>query len=250
MQFFVLESGSKGNCSVIKSGGSFLIIDCGGTMKYLKNCFAEIGLDYREACGLLITHEHDDHIKQLKMFAALDIYAPCRLKGVELKEEVKPLKPFSAGPFRIMPLPLSHDCERTVGYIIFDGQETLVTVTDTGYLSEQNEKLIRNAHYYLFESNYDTGMLMASNRPSYLKARINSDWGHMENRAAARALSRVIGNRTREIVLAHLSQECNEEQLALKTLLETFRENGLNPEAYRIRAARQFEICQGGKTDE
>ncbi|MBQ4252602.1 MAG: MBL fold metallo-hydrolase [Erysipelotrichaceae bacterium] len=245
MKFHVLASGSKGNCAVITSGESTLIIDCGSTQRYLKQRFREIGLDWLQADALLITHEHVDHIRQLAMFTQLHIYAPCLLPGEDVRV-VEPYEPFKIGCFTILPIPLSHDCDDTVGYIIHDGRETLAYVTDTGYLSHSNEELIRDADYYIFESNYDLVMLMTSSRPAYLKARINSDYGHMENGDSAAVLADVIGPRTREIVLAHLSQECNKPELALRSLTNKLTERGVDFSGIRIHAAEQFGLYSGG----
>ena len=248
MKYYVLESGSKGNCTVIKGRETLLVIDCGGTKKYIKDRFRELGLDYSKADALLITHEHSDHIKQLKMFSGVDIFSPCELYDCEI-HKVTPYQEFMVGEFRILPVALSHDVKNVVGYIIDDGYEKLVSVTDTGYVSHLNEDRIRNADYYIFESNYDTGMLMSSDRPVQLKVRIVSDCGHMGNEDSARVLSRVIGERTREITLAHLSQECNKEEIALSVLKRTLEENGIDLNRFRITAARQFEMTEGGHND-
>lgn len=248
MKYYVLESGSKGNCTVIKGKETLLVIDCGGTKRYLKDRFSELGLDYSKIDALLITHEHSDHIKQLKMFSGVDIFSPCELQDYAI-HKVVPYQQFQIGEFRILPLALSHDVRDVVGYVIDNGYEKLVSVTDTGYVSHLNENHIRNAEYYIFESNYDTGMLMSSDRPVQLKVRIVSDCGHMGNEDSARVLSRVIGERTREITLAHLSQECNREEIALSVLKKTFEENGIDLNRYRIAAARQFEMLEGGHDD-
>ena len=248
MKFYILESGSKGNCTVVRGKSTMLVIDCGGTRKYIREKFGLIGLDYRKADALLITHEHTDHIQQLKMFSEVDIFSPCKLGDYDVNI-IQPYQQFQIGEFSILPLALSHDVAHVVGYIITDGEETLVSVTDTGYISHLNEQHIANADYYIFESNYDTGMLMSSDRPVHLKVRIISDSGHLGNEDSARVLSRVTGERTREIVLAHLSQECNTEEIALATLKRVFNENGRDCGGYKIAAARQYEIYEGGHND-
>lgn len=247
MKFHVLCSGSKGNCTVVESRDKFLIIDCGATKKYLLSCFRVLGLDYRKASALLITHDHSDHTRQLEAFSFLPVYSPCELEMEQKPTIISPLQIFNIDHFRIMALPLSHDSYNTVGYIIFDGEETLVLMTDTGYVSHSNEELIRNADYYIFESNYDMEMLMASRRPMSVKMRINSDSGHLSNQASAAVLSRIIGTNTREIVLAHISQECNTPLLARSSLLMTLEGCGTDMSKLRIHAAQQFEMYSGGR---
>ncbi len=247
MKFYVLASGSKGNCTVIESGQQFIIIDCGATKKYLLKCFEEINKNYLDAQGILITHDHSDHVKQIKMFNSLPVYSPCELLSVKNEIHVTPYEKFSVGNFEVLPLPLSHDASAVVGYVISDGEEVLVSLTDTGYLPHANERLIKDANYYIFESNYDTAMLMNSNRPAYLKARINSDYGHLENGYASNMISKIIGPHTKEVVLAHISQECNTREIALKTLIDTLEANNIDPNKYQLYAAEQFGIYYGGK---
>ncbi|MBR0385932.1 MAG: MBL fold metallo-hydrolase [Erysipelotrichaceae bacterium] len=246
MKYWIIASGSKGNCTVIESNGQFLIVDCGGSKKHIQHCLEQIGVTDDKITAVLITHEHSDHIKQISMFSHFRVYAPFEIKSLADEFLVEPLMPFETGCFRVMPLPLSHDV-LTVGYVIDDGREKTVVLTDSGYVSHQCEELIMDADYYVFESNHDTEMLMKSHRPPYLKQRIVSDNGHMSNEYASRMLSRIIGSHTKEIVLAHLSQECNTPEKALETLRDTFESCNIDPGQYRIHAAEQFELYEGGR---
>ena len=119
-------------------------------------------------------------------------------------------------------------------------------ITDTGYVSSQNMALIQNADYYVFESNYDSEMLMLSARPAYLKARIRSDSGHMCNDDTAACLAHCIGKQTKEITLAHISQETNSRDTALYCLKNELLAQKIPFQNINIRAAGQFEICSGG----
>ena len=245
MRFWVLASGSKGNCSVVESGGRFLIIDCGGTKKNINDGLEKIGVTGDDVEAVLITHEHSDHIKQIKMFDRFLVYAPCEIKSLADEMIIEPFNDFTVGSFHVTPIPLSHD-EITVGYIIEDDKEKIVILTDTGYVSHKCEELIKDADYYIFESNYDTEMLMKSARPPYLKQRIVSDYGHMSNEYAAKILADIIGNKTREIVLAHISHECNTREKAERTLIDTLESYNIDPGRYRIHAAEQFGFYSGG----
>lgn len=246
MKYWILASGSKGNCTVIESHGQYLIVDCGGTRRYLQQCFDRIGFDADKAAALLVTHQHTDHIAQIKMFSHLRVYAPVEIMSLADEFQIEPYEPFEVAGFKVTPVPLSHD-EVTVGYMIDDGLETLVILTDTGYVSHQCAETVAGADYYIFESNHDTEMLMKSSRPPYLKQRIVSDSGHMSNEYASRTLASLIGARTREIVLAHISQECNTRELAYQTLIDTLESYNIDPQRYRIHAAEQFAIYQGGR---
>ncbi|MBO4218143.1 MAG: MBL fold metallo-hydrolase [Erysipelotrichaceae bacterium] len=242
MYFYILASGSKGNCAVVGSGDTRIIIDCGPSVSYLKDSFEKIGVDYRKCDGLLITHSHTDHIKSVRMFADLPVYAPFPILALAHEKIIDPYKPFTIGCLTIVALALSHDCDICVGYVITDGKETLVQITDTGYISQANMQLIRGADYYIFESNHDPEMLMNTDRPDWLKKRILSDSGHMSNEYASDMISRAITDRTKQVILAHISQEANDYDLAyytLKNLLVSRRQ--YRPDLY-VRAIEQFEI--------
>lgn len=241
MQFHILESGSKGNCTIIKSTNTTIVIDCGGTIAYLKEHFKQVDVDYTEIDGLLITHSHSDHCKQIKMFEKSMVYTPFVIDSVKKQTLIEPYTVFKINDLKILPIALSHDCAITVGYIISDGKETLACVTDSGYLSNNNIELIRGADYYIFESNHDPEMLMHAKRPEFTKKRILSDNGHMSNEYASDILSHLISSKTKEIVLAHISLEANTYQLAYDTLIKTLDEKGIDYQNIKIKTAKQFE---------
>ncbi|MGN1399244.1 MAG: MBL fold metallo-hydrolase [Erysipelotrichaceae bacterium] len=241
MHFAILASGSKGNCSIIESGNTRIIIDCGTTKKYLTDSFNQLNFDYQSCDGLLITHSHSDHISQLKMFSGLKVYSPFIIKDFNC-QLIKPLEIFTINDLTILPIPLSHDCYNTVGYIIFDGKETLVQLTDSGYVSESNQQLIKGADYYIIESNHDVDMLMNTSRPLVLKKRILSDNGHLSNDICADVISKCIGANTKQILLAHISQQANTYQLAYQTMIDTLKQRGLYRDDLFVKAVEQFEI--------
>lgn len=248
MKYHLLASGSRGNCCIIQAGETRLVIDCGTTKKYLTHSFHNLGIDYTQVDGILITHRHIDHISMLKMFAKTDVYSPFVIEERPDAMRIVPYEAFIVGDIAITPIPLSHDAGLTIGFVLRHLDETLVYVTDTGYVREYDFDQLRNADYYIFESNHDPEMLMQTRRPIFTKKRILSDNGHLCNEDSARYLSVLIGNQTKEIVLAHLSQEANDEFLAYSTLFKTLQND--HPAYYlqlSIRCARQFETTSGGK---
>ncbi|MBP3890835.1 MAG: MBL fold metallo-hydrolase [Solobacterium sp.] len=249
MRFELLASGSKGNCCIVQDENTTIVIDCGSTKRYLKACFEERELSLDEIDAVLITHEHTDHISQVKLFAGIPMYSPVPLSVETLP--VKPGKPFHIEHITVYPLALSHDAPHTVGYILETWKEKLVYITDTGYVKDAYLEKMKDADYIVLESNHDIGMLMKTMRPSYVKARIKSDSGHLCNEASAQILEEIIGPKTKRIVLAHISQEANTRELALQTtmeMLESYQGN-LNPKL-SISAAGQFEPVKGGWEDE
>lgn len=243
MKFALLASGSKGNAFYLESEGTKILIDCGTTQKYLKENLAAMNVEVQDLDALLITHDHSDHTKQVKMFCNHRVYSPSHL-NVKYKK-VLPYEAFTINHLTIFPIKTSHDAEETVGYIIDDSRHRLVYITDTGYIREKDFKHIKNADYYILESNHDPALLMKTNRPYTIKRRILSESGHLSNDQAAQILSEVKGDRTKEIILAHMSQEANTEKLAYETTRAKIPD-----EMIQINVARQFEMIFGGNHNE
>ncbi|MBP3853113.1 MAG: MBL fold metallo-hydrolase, partial [Erysipelotrichaceae bacterium] len=124
--------------------------------------------------------------------------------------------------------------------------EKLVYITDTGFVPNRFKPYLQDADYYIFESNYDIGQLLQTRRPMFVKQRILSDNGHLCNEDSAKNLSQIVNTHTKEIVLAHLSQEANHPQLAMDVTQDTFRSQSLPLSGIRLRAAGQFEVLHLG----
>ena len=121
MRFALLASGSKGNCFIVRDGSTRLVIDCGSTLKYLRSCFSALQVNRDEISAVLITHDHSDHIAQIRHFAGYEMYSPVDIADI-CRANVVSRMPFSVGSLTITPLALSHDARNTSGYIIENGQ--------------------------------------------------------------------------------------------------------------------------------
>lgn len=243
MKFYVLASGSKGNCCVVMNHDTKIVIDCGSTQKYLKECFKKIECDVSTLDACLITHTHSDHISCLKLFQHLPVYAEEDL-GIFTQRRILENEVFQINSLRIETIRLSHD-HKCLGFIIEDEFEKLVYITDTGYLKEQHYDRIQDADYYIFESNHDLKMLIQSRRPEYVKNRIRSANGHLCNEDCAKHLKKCITNKTKQIVLAHISEEANTKEKALSVVKEAIGQDYFG----ELIAASQFEIINGGSYD-
>lgn len=244
MKFALLASGSKGNCCIVKDESAQFMIDCGTTRKYLTSCFERLQYDYHQINALLITHKHSDHISQIKLFKEHVKYAPEPLNQEDVNI-ISGYDEFKINDVHIQVLPMSHDVT-CVGYVLTSKTEKLVYITDTGYLKAEVKPYIQNADYYIFESNHDIELLMQTNRPVHIKQRIINDCGHLCNEESATILSQVIGENTKEIILAHISEEGNTRALAVETLITCFKEHQIDMSRLKIHAAGQFEIYIGG----
>ncbi|MCI8548086.1 MAG: MBL fold metallo-hydrolase [Bacilli bacterium] len=235
LKFQTLASGSKGNCAIVLCDNINLIIDAGILYSPLKKRLEENNLYFSSFFGILITHSHADHIKGLK-----GIIKNTNLKILipeEMYEELKEIVPKNQaifiknknklGSITIELIHTSHDTACSVGYIITYKNKSLVYITDTGYINRKYLKMIENKYIYLIESNHDEEMLMNGPYPPFLKQRVISDRGHLSNRTTASYLKQVVGENTKYVVLAHLSEQNNDENLALKIAKEALFEKNI-----------------------
>lgn len=224
MKLSVLSSGSKGNTTYIETEETKILIDAGNSSKYIIDSLDELNVDIKDIDAVLITHVHSDHIKGLevlskkikcpvyitkKMYPYLD-YLTNYIFIEDNKITIKDIE--------IDVIKTSHDTEDSVAYIVNNKNKSIVYITDTGYINSKYFDILSNRSIYIFESNHDIEMLNNGRYPFHLRQRILSDKGHLSNYDSAKYLSKFIGKDTKEIILAHLSEENNTEELALKTL--------------------------------
>lgn len=247
MKFNIIQSGSKGNATLIEHNGCVLLIDMGIPLKCLRDGCAVLGKKPLDIDALLLTHFHTDHTAGVRYLDPLPIYCT---KETYTKGDIRPIevgKQFKIGDIVITPIEASHDAENTVGYILNVDNEKLVYLTDTGFIPLNTLEMIKDADYYIIESNHDRRMLLKTNRPELLKQRILSDHGHLCNEDSAFYMADVVGPNTKEIVLAHLSQEANTPEKALLAYEKVFRKRKINTQKIKIHCASQFEMTLGGR---
>lgn len=256
MKFNIIASGSKGNASVILSSKTKILIDFGISKKRVEHGLTAFNLTLDDIDAYLFTHEHTDHMSQARSISSLDkIYAPIEVFSrlgyrPSLDHIVKPYKEFVVGTLSILPLPLSHDSSETYGYLIKDSKESFVIITDTGLVTEKNLEYIKNLDYIVLESNYDEEMLFNSGRPSHLIKRIIGDKGHLSNKECGYYLSQIIGPNTKEVVLGHISQDCNKEEIALESIKKVLISvNGFFPDNIKFSIAGQINEIIGGNNE-
>ena len=248
MRFVFAASGSKGNATLITDGEALIQIDMGVARKTIAEALLPWKKRVSDIEAVFITHDHSDHIKGLPYLSpSTAIYATeCSLDPKNVFETIEPYVGIQVGAINVFPFSVSHDAPNPVNYLISVGEERLGYVTDTGCLDETALSLLKNCDYYLFESNHDLKMLAKSKRPRSLKARIRGDHGHLNNVQIARYLASLIGDRTKEIYLGHISQECNTPEIALETYREVFAEEGVSLEGIALRVTNQFAPVYGG----
>jgi len=234
MKVCVLSSGSKGNSTYIETKNHKILVDIGTSSLYVEKSLKSIGVNPSDIDIILITHAHIDHVGGLKVFKKK--YDPLvYISNKILKEANLEIENVSSeeninieSDIKIKSIPLSHDVTDIKGYVIEEDDKSFVYITDTGYISEKNFKYIQNKNIYVFESNHDIEMLMNNPRyPHHTKIRILSDKGHLSNKDSAYYLTHLIGNNTNQIILAHLSEQNNKEEIALDTLKESLKNKNI-----------------------
>ncbi|WP_243299006.1 MBL fold metallo-hydrolase [Bacillus litorisediminis] len=238
--FSVLASGSKGNAAYIETDQHRFLVDAGVSGRQMEDLFKQIDRSPKDLSGILVTHEHSDHIKGLGVLARkyqLPIYANEKtwqaMEGqigeisVDQKNIFRMEAVHSFGSLDIQSFGVSHDAAEPMFYVFHYKEKKLAIITDTGYVSERMKSIIHNADAYIFESNHDVHMLRMGRYPWSVKRRILSDVGHVSNEDAAIAMSEVLGDRTKRIYLAHLSQDNNMKELARMSVSQTLQSKGI-----------------------
>ncbi len=234
MKVCVLSSGSKGNTTYIESKKAKILIDCGNSCKYVLTKLAELDVYPSDIDAVLITHVHSDHIKGLQVFTKqVNTMVYMTEKMYPYLDFVKNYTFINGNNFKIKDMDIeviktSHDAEDSVGYIVSNDDKSVVYITDTGYINKKYFDTLSNRDVYIFESNHDVEMLNNGKYPFELRQRILSDKGHLSNYDSAKYLAKFIGDKTKKIILAHLSEENNTEELALKSLNDRLEKENIN----------------------
>lgn len=242
MKVSVLSSGSKGNTTYVEANNTKLLIDIGNSAKYVKEKLEEFGVEPSDLDGILITHTHIDHVKGLKVFTnkyKIPVYiTDIMLKSLDFLDNYCFLDDeFDIKDIHINAIRTSHDAPDSRGYVLTSGNKSIVYITDTGYINKKYFDILKNRNLYVMESNHDVEMLSNGKYPFNLRQRILSDKGHLSNYDSAKYLSSFIGNNTKYVVLAHLSEDNNTEKLAYETLVNKL--NADNVHVDNIIIARQ-----------
>ncbi len=240
LSFCVLASSSSGNCIHVRSPSTSILIDAGisarETVRRLEQCGARIG-DVRAVC---LSHEHSDHtagIAILHRRYGLPLFANAgTIEGAARDPRLAGLAwqvfttgaPFMVGDLRIEPFSVPHDAYDPVGFVIEHGGARLGIATDLGSPTTLIRERLRTCHALVLEANHDEQMLQQSPRPWSLKQRILGRQGHLSNRLAAELLADIAGPALRHVVLAHLSQECNDPAVALREVRDMLRRGGFS----------------------
>lgn len=233
MKLCSIASGSSGNCIYVGSSSTNLLVDAGISAKRIENGLDGIDILPDTLQGILITHEHSDHVQGLGVLARkyhIPIYATMetayaiqKIKSLgdisgELFHYIRPDEPFQINDIDIEPFATSHDAANPVCYAFRSEGQKIGLATDLGKFDDYIVSKLKTSELLYIEANHDVNMLMVGKYPYYLKQRILGDRGHLSNETSADLISKLIHPGLQQILLAHLSKENNYEELAYETV--------------------------------
>jgi len=238
LRFVILGSGSRGNAAYLEAGSTRLLIDAGLSARQIRKRVEAAGGSIEGLSGVLITHEHTDHINGLRVFCkrrAIPVFCN-RYTFESMPEELAERldvrlfengRPFQLGAVEVESFAVLHDAADPVAFLLRTEEATLAIATDLGHATTLVRQRLRAAHVLVLESNHDVRMLQDHpRRPWSLKQRILSRHGHLSNEAAGEVIREVVSERLRKLYLGHLSRECNRPELALESALGALEEAG------------------------
>lgn len=255
MRVIVLQSGSNGNCTYVEAGGQRLLFDAGISGRQAQLRLAQFGRAATDIDGLLISHDHSDHVRSMGIFhrkfgTPVHITTPtyqaaCRTRRIGVMHDVQHFiagETLRFGALSIETLPTPHDGADGVGFIVDDGAVRFGILTDLGFVFPELERALETLDAVLLESNYDPMMLAAGPYPEFLKARIQGQGGHLSNAEAARLIARAAGGRLQWACIGHLSEHNNCPEIALRTHQQHVRRDLKLHVASRYGASGEFLV--------
>ncbi|HEV2391514.1 MAG TPA: MBL fold metallo-hydrolase [Verrucomicrobiae bacterium] len=234
----ILGSGSGGNCAYLETAEARVLIDAGFSLRQIRKRLASIGRIPENLTGILVTHEHSDHVQALAAFSAkLQIPVYCNRptkEAIEYQLQTRLIArlfttgaSFEVGDMTIETFNIPHDAQDPVGFLIRTSGGDIGFLTDLGHATKLVIERVRRAHVLVLEANHDIKMLQeCPHRPWSLKQRILSRHGHLSNVAAADAAEQIMSSDLRHLYLGHLSQQCNRPELALGAVQQRLQQIG------------------------
>ena len=256
-----LFSGSSGNCIFVSSGETSILVDAGVSGKRIEEALTSIGESAQSISGIIITHEHCDHISGAGILARrhkIPVYANSQTWAA-MRRDIGKLMPdfikvaeigqqFLIGDITITSFAIPHDAANPVGYNFYMQDKKITIATDIGHVSDELLVNLENSHMILLESNHDIEMLKTGSYPWPLKRRIMGDFGHLCNELTGKIVAHLAENGTKIFLLGHLSKENNFPELAYQTVCNALIEKKIFPDkdvyldvALRDRASKM--IC-------
>lgn len=250
LSFCSLYSGSSGNSLFIQTPNTKILVDAGVSSKKIETALEDIKIDPHTLDGILITHEHTDHVQGLGTFSKkfdLPVFVnqetldamPKQRDKIDNKN-IKTFKindQFSIGDIDIKPFSIPHDAANPCGFNIWKDNKKLSIATDIGHMTNGILKNLEDSIFVLLESNYDPEVLKFSRYPYPLKSRIAGPTGHLSNELAGKTISHLLNSGLQQAMLGHLSKESNFPELAYKTVIDEIISSNYNENSLKLSVA-------------
>ena len=236
MQVWSFASGSDGNCYLVESEGTTLLVECGRPYAQVREFVQGVGIAPERLAGILLTHAHGDHSRSARYLSVthrVPIYASRGTLGAlalddpSLARPIESGKTYPIGQLDVKPFAVPHDCREPLGFRFEAGTGRVALATDLGWVPHNVARQFREVDLLILEANYDPQLLDTGTYPTFLKQRVAGTFGHLSNAAAAEAIAACGERGPRAVWLAHLSEQNNSQKHALQTVGRILRRHGL-----------------------
>ena len=252
LNFCSLYSGSSGNSLFIKTENTKILVDAGVSSKKIEKALNELDIEPKSIDGILVTHEHLDHVQGLGTFSKkfdLPVFVNQETLDAMPKQKdkiseknlntFKVSEKFSIGDLDINPFSIPHDAANPCGFTILNEDKKISIATDIGHMTNDILKNLEESQFVLLESNYDPEVLKCSSYPFMLKSRIAGPTGHLPNEIAGKTIAYLLKSGLRQAMLGHLSKESNFPELAYKTVVDELIANNYNENSLNLSVANR-----------
>lgn len=252
MRFSMLGSGSRGNGTLVQSGDSVVLVDCGFMLREAESRLRRLGVEPYALSGIVVTHEHFDHIGgvarlarkyRLPVWMSAGTHKAWPAAPVPRTHCFAPGETFAIGDILVQPFAVPHDATEPCHYVLSDGKLRVGSLSDAGSVNEAMLDALTGCDALLLEFNYDAAMLAAGPYPPPLKARVGGPLGHLSNDESAALLRQLDCTRLRHLVLTHLSEKNNTPELALAAARGACRP-GSDPDFANAKSGSDPRVCE------
>src|ERR687883_1984895 len=242
MQIWSFASGSDGNCYLVESEGTTLLVECGRPYAQVREFLQAVGIAPERLAGIVLTHAHGDHSRSARYLSVthrVPIYASRGTLGAlslddpSLARPIESGKTYAVGQLDVKPFAVPHDCREPLGFRFETGTGRAGIATDLGWVPHNVARQFRDLDLLILEANYDPHLLDTGTYPHFLKRRVSGAFGHLSNAAAAEAIAACGDRAPHAVWLAHLSEQNNSPKHALQTVARVLKRRGLGHVAPR-----------------
>lgn len=253
LNFCSLYSGSTGNSLFVKSENTNLLIDAGESAKKIEKALQTLDIPIEDLDGILITHEHSDHVKGLgtlskkyniPVYANKETWSAMATQRDKIKEQNQKNfvveENFEIGDIKIKPFSIPHDAINPCGFNLFHEKSKISIATDLGHMTKEIFENLEASSFVMLESNYDPEILKCCSYPYLLKTRILGPKGHLSNILAGKTITRLIDSGLKSVMLGHLSKENNFPELAYETVIEQLKQANYSESSIDLEVASRL----------